>query len=337
MQTLEKDGQVIYLVGGDNYFSHAIGEEPARKFILTSLMYNGYLKARELQRPPLSISHRTLMNWNAQYRKEGPSSFYQIKPAAKPRVITPDILTHCKQLQPSGKNVAQISRLVEIDESTVRKAMARQRRTEQQNASDSPRASATTKAQEVLGASQPEPFVDQSADTPIDGGQAQARDQARAPCEVAGPAPPSGSKSQRSREDAQTSQEMGVACTRVDERVACAMGLATSALTRFEAGHDVPMAGLLAGLPALHANGLFSDLDGLDKHFALPKGFYSALHILLVLGFMALGRIRRPEGLRHIPPGEFGKVVGLDRVPEVRTLRQKIAVLAKTGQHAAWM
>jgi len=34
---------------------------------------------------------------------------------------------------------------------------------------------------------------------------------------------------------------------------------------------------------------------------------------------MALGRIRRPEGLRHIPPGEFGKVTGLDRVPEVRT------------------
>jgi len=31
----------------------------------------------------------------------------------------------------------------------------------------------------------------------------------------------------------------------------------------------------------------------------------------------------RPEQLRHHPPGELGKTVGLDRVPEVRTLREK--------------
>ena len=69
---------------------------------------------------------------------------------------------------------------------------------------------------------------------------------------------------------------------------------------------------------------------------SLPKGYYSALHILLLLGFMALGRIRRPEGLRSIPPGEFGKVIGLDRVPEVRTVRQKIGLLATTGNPQAW-
>jgi hypothetical protein len=61
------------------------------------------------------------------------------------------------------------------------------------------------------------------------------------------------------------------------------------------------------------------------------------MHILIVLGFMALGRIRRPEGLRHIPPGEFGKAIGLDRAPEVRTLREKIATFATTGHPAAWM
>jgi hypothetical protein len=52
---------------------------------------------------------------------------------------------------------------------------------------------------------------------------------------------------------------------------------------------------------------------------------------------MALARIRRPEGLRHIPPGELGKVAGLDRVPEVRTLREKITAMASTGDPDAWM
>ena len=69
----------------------------------------------------------------------------------------------------------------------------------------------------------------------------------------------------------------------------------------------------------------------------MPNGFYSALHILILLGFMALARIRRPEGLRHVPPGELGKVVGLDRAPEVRTLREKIAVMADNGTPEQWM
>jgi hypothetical protein len=112
------------------------------------------------------------------------------------------------------------------------------------------------------------------------------------------------------------------------------VGLSQCATTRFEPSQDVQMAGVLAGLPALCANGL---LSGLGRHLRLAAGFYSALHILLVLGFMALGRIRRPEGLRHIPPGEFGKVIGLDRVPEVRTLREKIAVMATSGNPGAWM
>jgi hypothetical protein len=141
-------------------------------------------------------------------------------------------------------------------------------------------------------------------------------------------------KTERSHADAEAANSMGTACTRADERVATAMGLAECATARFESGCDVHMAGLLTGLPALCASGL---LSGLGKYHKLPKGFYSALHILLTLGFMALGRIRRPEGLRHIPPGEFGKVIGLDRVPEVRTLREKISTMAVTGNPGAWM
>lgn len=141
-------------------------------------------------------------------------------------------------------------------------------------------------------------------------------------------------KSERSRADAQAASGMGTACTRADERMAAAMGLAGSAAARFESCRDVTMGGLLAGLPALCANGL---LGGIGKHLKLPHGFYSCLHILLVLGFMALGRIRRPEGLRHVPPGEFGKVMGLDRVPEARTLRAKITAMARAGNPEAWM
>jgi hypothetical protein len=141
-------------------------------------------------------------------------------------------------------------------------------------------------------------------------------------------------KSERSRLDAQAADGMGTACTRANERVAAAIGLLKCAATRFANCRDVVLGGLLTGLPALCANGL---LSGLDRHLSLPKGFYSAQHILISLGFMALARIRRPEGLRHVPPGELGKVLGLDRVPEVRTLREKIATMADHGTPGEWM
>ena len=46
------------------------------------------------------------------------------------------------------------------------------------------------------------------------------------------------------------------------------------------------------------------------------------------LGLMALARIRKsPEQLRYVAPGEWGKLLGLDRIPEVRTLRAKLKLL----------
>ncbi len=141
-------------------------------------------------------------------------------------------------------------------------------------------------------------------------------------------------KSHRTTEDALAAKGMGTACTRADERMAAAVGLLNSTSAHYENCQDVVMGGVLTGLPALCANGL---LSGLGKHLSLPKGYYSALHILMTLGFMALARIRRPENLRHVPPGELGKVIGLDRVPEVRTLREKVALLAASGSPEAWM
>ena len=141
-------------------------------------------------------------------------------------------------------------------------------------------------------------------------------------------------KSDRCGLDAQAANGLGTACTRADERIAAAVGLLDGAKARFEHSKDVVMGGLLAGLPALCANGL---LSGLGRHLSLSGGFYKALHVLLLLGFMALGRLRRPEALRHVPPGEVGKVLGLDRAPEVRTLREKIVLMSSAGTPLEWM
>lgn len=122
--------------------------------------------------------------------------------------------------------------------------------------------------------------------------------------------------------------------TRSLERVLAAMGKLNGAPITFELVDDVPQGGVLCALPALLAQGL---LRHTGRTFNLPAGFYPLETYFLALGFLALARVLSLEGLRYEPPGEWGKLLGLDRIPEVRTLREKLGQLCQPGGRAqAW-
>jgi len=140
-------------------------------------------------------------------------------------------------------------------------------------------------------------------------------------------------KSSRSLADCNAGKNMGVACTRSQERTLTAFGLVEMAETRFERCNDVTNGGVLTALPALIKNGLYHKID---KCFTEFKGYYSVTHIITLLAFMALSRIKTVEKLRWQPPGEFGKLLGLDRIPEVRCLRNKLSELSNNGASEKW-
>lgn len=140
------------------------------------------------------------------------------------------------------------------------------------------------------------------------------------------------SKSERSEKD--SSAGMGIGCTRQEERVAAAMGvLPGGATATFETSLDVPMGGILCGIPALTSNGLLSHIGDC---FSKLSGYYTELHVLLLMAYMALGRIKTVDQLQGHAPGELGKLMGLDRVPEVRCLRGKLAELSKDEAPEKW-
>jgi hypothetical protein len=132
---------------------------------------------------------------------------------------------------------------------------------------------------------------------------------------------------------ADAAAEMGTACTRPDERVLAAFGLLDGAPTRFESCRDVSFGGVLCALPALAENGLFRHIHDC---LAQLRGYYSMLHVLVLLAYMALCRIKTVEQLQYQPPGELGKLSGLDRVPEVRCLRRKLAALSIDDGPSKW-
>ena len=140
-------------------------------------------------------------------------------------------------------------------------------------------------------------------------------------------------KSSRSDADAAAGEEMGIACTRPCERVMAALGqLPGGASTQFQPCRDVSYGGVLCALPALAENGLFRHLQTLP----VLSGYYRQLHVILMLAYMALCRIKAVDQLQYETPGELGKLMGLDRVPEVRCLRRKLAELSRNEAPERW-
>jgi transposase len=140
-------------------------------------------------------------------------------------------------------------------------------------------------------------------------------------------------KTTRSDADAAAGDEMGMACTRPAERVLAAVGkLPGGATTQFQSCRDVSYGGVLCALPALAENGLFRHL----KTLPALSGYYMKLHVILLLAYMALCRIKIVEKLQYETPGELGKLMGLDRIPEVRCLRKKLAQLSQNDSPQQW-
>jgi len=136
------------------------------------------------------------------------------------------------------------------------------------------------------------------------------------------------STSERSVED--QSSECGIGVKRHGDRGFARNGLLVEAKPQFEAAEGVENAGVLIALPVLISLGL---LDiGKEIYKKLSDGFFGLQSILLILAFMALLRIKTPEQLTGNSPGELGIIIGLDRAPEVRTLRRKIRELGNQGK-----
>ncbi len=122
---------------------------------------------------------------------------------------------------------------------------------------------------------------------------------------------------------------------RAVERGLARFGLITAAPPVFTACGRAPLAGLLLGLPALAGTGLIEAAHGV--YGELPNGFYSLDAMLCEGVFRALLGEARAEGATRVDPVALGRVLGLDRSPEVKTIRRKIGMLAAAGIAGEWI
>ncbi len=118
---------------------------------------------------------------------------------------------------------------------------------------------------------------------------------------------------------------MGRATTDVVGRtLAMTSGSPHAAAPSFDqSAHSVQRGGVLSALPMLIEQGIDT------APIQLPNGYYSAQSLLTFLALIAMARVSNPEQLRYDAPGEWGQILGLDRCPEVKTLRSKIRLFSK--------
>src|SRR6185437_11235567 len=109
------------------------------------------------------------------------------------------------------------------------------------------------------------------------------------------------------------------------------VGLLDDAAPMFRDGERIAGVGALLAMPYLMHSGLLRIARKL--YGGIGPAFYGLRTTLVTLFLMALLRIRRPEQLKERDPAAFGRVLGLDRAPEVKTLRRKLTRLA--AQHCA--
>lgn len=136
-------------------------------------------------------------------------------------------------------------------------------------------------------------------------------------------------KSERSVLD--NEQPQGKACSDILGRIlSCKTGIPS--ISTFTNQVDLSHAGVLLSLPSLLSNGLLK----YEKDFYPDHGYYSIANVFITLAFLALLRVKTLAQSSQIPAGELGRTIGLDRIPEVKTLRERIALFCEKCDIDSW-
>ena len=295
------DGGVVFVFGLAT-FDFAASDVAGRRLAAVQLVRRRFATATEVA-SGFAVSQATLWRWVASYSSDGVPGLVREAPGPKgPSKLSEALTARIVQLQADGLTLLRIAAQAGVSTATVRVALGRV----------TPR-----NTQPVEQLVEPEDVTELTTDIDLvlsleleaEGGGAGVADADLAELVVLAPPVP-----------------------RTAERVAARFGDLVEAPVLITQGAQLPLAGLLLALPALEMTGLLGVAG--EVFGPMRKGFYGLRVTLLMAVFMALLREPRAEGATRLRPADLGRVLGLDRAPEVKTLRRKLTELASHGKGA---
>ena len=300
-----EDGHRVVIVAGVVLAQYALKDSMAEAHAMVSLVDQGWADQNDVARV-FGCSVRTLRRHQRRFEDGGLAALGhrggfprgRIRLAASRRRLI-------EQLKSQGHSQREIARRMGVSEKSVRKLLRRL----------GWKPAAVLQAEMALEAAPTAAATTSAALAP------SASPQAAEPIQGADPNLSAFSSTATSARSADTNP-----ADRRGDRLLAYLGLLEDAVPLFSSGTNVPRAGVLLALPALVAGGVFECAHTI--YGSLGPSFYGLRTSLLTLLLMALWRIKRPEALKEHSPTDLGRVLGLDRAPEVKTLRRKLARLA---------
>src|SRR5674536_339071 len=312
------DGGTVF-VFGQATFAFAPDDEVGRRLAAVQLVATEIASAAAVA-AGFGIGLATLWRWKAAYDAGGGAGLTPAKCGPKgPTKLTAAVVARIRELDADGQTRTAAAIAVQVSPATVRVALGR------------PPASAGRPAR---SGRDPQPAgPPPSAVAPSAVADSAGADNAAADTEVADLAAAGSAADHRNEPVPAVLPVLPAPEPRTSERALARTGQLVEAPVVFTEGAHLPLAGLLLILPALAATGLTEAFAAI--YCRLRNGFYGLRSTLLMLLFLALLRAPRAEGATRIRPADLGRLLGLDRAPEVKTLRRKLGELAGCRRGAA--
>jgi transposase len=311
-------GHRLVIVSGIVLAQYAVGDRMAEAHAMVSWVEQGWADQDDVARA-FARSARTLRRYERRIETGGlaalgrPSGY----PAGRPRLKSAR-LRLVARLKGEGRSTRAVAQRVGVSEKAVRKLLRRLGRRPapgEQEALPLALAPADPNLSAIPIGSPPAALAEPPWVRPPDDAGAEAD--------------PNLSASDPVPDDLAVSFDTDPADRRLD-RLWAYLGLLDDAAPLFRSGGRIPRAGVLLALPALVASDIF--VIARAGYGSLAPAFYGLRTTLVALLLMALLRIQRPEGLKEHAPDDLGRLLGLDRAPEVKTLRRKLSRLAAVGR-----
>ena len=311
----DDDGGRVF-VHGNLAYAWDVGDTAGRRFAAVSLMRIKAATQLEVAEA-FAVRPATVRRWDAQHCDAGVAGLLPERKGPKRKSkLTGDTVAAIRRLRAGGASYRAVAAGTGVSEGSVRNALKPAGADVDSDEPCVPAGSDDPLEQEQEAEPKvevgPEPEVDVGAedDCPATASAVMAAPPVRVPV-LADPVP------------------------RGAERVLARFGLITAAPPVFAPCARAPLAGLLLAVPALAATGLLETAR--LAYGALPNGFYSLETMLCEGVFRALLGEARAEGAVRVDPVALGRVLGLDRAPEVKTIRRKIRLLAEAGKAGDWI
>ncbi|MHC4509912.1 MAG: putative transposase [Planctomycetota bacterium] len=321
---VDSDGYRVIFHRHEPIYRVALTDEVHLRLIAVTLHQSRLATQEEICR---AFGHgvSTQARWERHYFKHGVDGLVPKKRTGRPRELDRSQEAFVRKWFRAGRSNRQIAKRLGVDEATIRRTLKRLGLTRKPpvhsamlpGIEDEAGDAATTEAI----ASVPAAAAESSDDGPVE---------AFSPAEVCSAPSP-----EPTRQDAPVSFEPSAMPSftldhdprdRSGDRVLARVGLLDDAVPLFANAECVPRAGVLLAVPLLVGHGLIEAF--VKVYGSLHPSFYGLRTIVVTLFLAALLRIKRPEHFKEYRPEDLGAILGLDRAPEVKTVRRKFARLA---------